>query len=479
MRTFPTPRLLLLALAAAGVSGCADAGAAESPLAPDVPAAFLAEPPLQGTYLVRFAGGVPAGFAARVEALGGSVVFAHDGAGIGAVDGLSPAAAAELGALQGVSDVAADEATLLDDVAVEAEAEAEAVDPAYDLASPENPRTAAIFGRQWNLDAILAPWAWATGRLGSPAVRVAILDSGLDYTHPDLQGRVDLASSRSFVPLQDPLVQQVFPGAHPIADLHWHGTFVGSIVASNAVIAAGVTSRVTLVGLKVCYISGACPVSAVLAALVHAADMRVDVANLSLGNRFARPDSSASARPGPSLVAVVNQAFAYANRQGVTVVVAAGNQNTDLDHDGNDYRLYCAAPGAVCVSGTGPTGGGMFGPWVDADARAPYSNYGRSVVSVAAPGGNAQPTWSSCSRFSLLMPFCRTRPFIVGASGTSASAPHATGTAALIVEDVGRDPAQVRARLQQTADDLGQPGTDPYYGKGRINVARAAGVVGA
>ena len=48
-------------------------------------------------------------------------------------------------------------------------------------------------------------------------------------------------------------------------------------------------------------------------------------------------------------------------------------------------------------------------------------------------------------------------------------------SAALIREDVGRDPAQIRARLQQSADDLGQPGTDPYYGKGRINAGNAVG----
>jgi hypothetical protein len=50
------------------------------------------------------------------------------------------------------------------------------------------------------------------------------------------------------------------------------------------------------------------------------------------------------------------------------------------------------------------------------------------------------------------------------------AAPHVAGLAALVVEDVGRNPAQVRARIQQYADDLGQIGTDPYYGKGRINV---------
>jgi subtilisin family serine protease len=55
--------------------------------------------------------------------------------------------------------------------------------------------------------------------------------------------------------------------------------------------------------------------------------------------------------------------------------------------------------------------------------------------------------------------------------------PHVSGLAALLVHEIGHDrPAQVRARILQTADDLGQPGVDPFYGNGRINVARALGL---
>jgi subtilisin family serine protease len=57
------------------------------------------------------------------------------------------------------------------------------------------------------------------------------------------------------------------------------------------------------------------------------------------------------------------------------------------------------------------------------------------------------------------------------------AAPHVAGVAALIAGQVGRSPAQISARLQQTADDLGQPGVDPAYGKGRVNAARAVGAL--
>ena len=67
---------------------------------------------------------------------------------------------------------------------------------------------------------------------------------------------------------------------------------------------------------------------------------------------------------------------------------------------------------------------------------------------------------------------------ITHSRGTSFAAPHVTGLAALLVAQLGHgDPALIRARILQSADDLGAPGTDPYYGKGRINIARALGVL--
>ena len=65
---------------------------------------------------------------------------------------------------------------------------------------------------------------------------------------------------------------------------------------------------------------------------------------------------------------------------------------------------------------------------------------------------------------------------MLGLNGTSMAAPHVAGLAALLVEKYGRNPAQIRHAIQSTADDLGENGTDPYYGRGRINVARALGL---
>ncbi len=281
-------------------------------------------------------------------------------------------------------------------------------------------------------------------------------------------GLVDLERSRSFLPEEDAAVEARFPGAHPIADLHYHGTHVAATVSSNAQAAAGVTSKVTLMGLKVCRsgVTGlrGCPSAATFAAIKYAADNGADVINMSLGGNFQKKDF-------PGYVAVINRAFLYANRQGVTMVVSGGNSAIDMDQDGNAYKTYCDTPNTFCVSATGPTArASLTGPWTNVDSLARYSNYGRSAIDVAAPGGNVgHGVMAACSPFSVPFAICQTGTFVLTISGTSMAAPHTSGVAALAVERVGKNPGRVKSLIHQTADDLGQPGTDKFYGKGRIN----------
>lgn len=321
--------------------------------------------------------------------------------------------------------------------------------------------------------AIDADDAWAAGYLGSPDVTLAILDTGIGYTHADLRGLVDLDRSVSFLPREDAAVQRYFPGAHPIADLGYHGTHVAATVASNAIAAAGVTSKITLMGVKVCgTVRRGCPGGAIFAGIRHAVQNGADVINMSLGGAFQKSDY-------PGYVATINRLFTYANRNNVTVVVSAGNSAADLDHDGSGYKTYCSTPTNFCVSATGPTASASrTGPFENVDAPAYYTNYGRSAINVAAPGGNrGGSVWAACSTFSILIPVCRTAPtYVVGLGGTSMAAPHTSGLAALMVEKYSKNPAQVKNAIQQSADDLGNTGTDPFYGKGRINVAKALGL---
>ena len=414
---------------------------------------------------------VPADFAERVAAVGGSVEKTFPGMGIAAVQGLSAEAAQSLGASADVASWNQDVALTLDPPASELNAEQSSADVG---GSVSDPTTATFYPRQWHLRQIGADKAWAAGKRGSRNVKVGILDTGIDYQHADLAGLVDLHLSRSFVPSDDPVVAATFPGAHPVADLHYHGTHVAATVASNAIAAAGVTSNVTLVGLKVLSRTGSGDSFQTLSAIEYAADAGLDVINMSLG--IAVP---LSLEQYGWFNEMIDRAMEYAFRKGVVVVVSAGNENMNLDAIGDNFKAYCTATTLTCVSATGPTARSTVnGPWTAPDAKASYSNFGVTHISVAAPGGNGvSSVTAACSGFSLNVPVCRTGTFVLGLNGTSMASPHAAGLAALLVEQVGkRQPGLVRQRLQQSAADLGKRGADPIYGKGRIDVAKALGL---
>ena len=523
-------RLRSLSLPAALLGGIAIAGcSADTALTPNssaiggpsalVAGASDADAAVAGNYLVRFKGNaIPKDFAAKVASLGGEIIFAHDGVGIAAVSGLDDARADQIAARSDVQAVDADAYTTIEGPSDEQIESFEGFGDAAP-ASASKPATAAIFPRQWNMRTIGADSAWRAGKLGKSTTRVGILDTGIDYLSADLYGRVDLNASRSFLSAaENQRVQTYFPGAHPIADLNFHGTHVAATVVSNGRVGAGVTSGITLVGLKVCSpgtapkFEGSCPSSGTLAAILYAADIGLDVINMSLGGGFTRTAASARGGDGPSYLATINRVMNYANRKGTLVVVSAGNSAWNLDRniipttDTTDadgvvhvpalYSSYCDSPTVVCVSATGPTRAvTVNGPYENIDAPAYYSNYGRSAISVAAPGGGGNPAaktysfvYAVCSGFTIITNYlvCRNRTFnpatgawfsyTVGAQGTSMAAPHVTGVAALIAGEGGHNPAAIQARLQQSADDLGEPGTDPAYGKGRVNAARAVGL---
>lgn len=425
---------------------------------PDLPQ----EMDVSDQYILEVKGNKGAQLEKKVQKLGGSVLFFHE-AGFAVVGGLTEESAQELGRQNYVKNLQQDVLLEFDPVIQETAA----IEAGTLPESPSDPSSAARFAWQWNMRAIDADDAWAIGELGSSDVTVAILDTGIDYTYPDLYGRVDLSRSASFVPEDDVYVDFYFPGKHPVTDLHYHGTHVAATVASNAYVAAGVTSETTLIGVKVCSaVLGYCPGSSIIMGFLHAVDNDADVINMSLGGTFDKAEEH-------GLVGEINKLFNHARSEGVTVVVSAGNDAADLDHDGSSYKTYCDTPSTICVSATGPSSAEdiYVGPWYGIDDPATYTNYGRSAINVAAPGGNTGGyVWAACSQTSLVIPGCQTGVYVVGLGGTSMASPHVSGLAALLVEDIGRRPGRIKTLIQQTAEDLGQPGTDPFYGKGRINV---------
>lgn len=511
-----TIRRLPLLILPIALAACADEPIAPEPTLSPALARGVSEGP--GRYLVVFRStSEPASFRAEVERLGGTVELSITAAGAAVVGNLPAGAAAKLARSAGVQSVDLDPVIPMHTTRASlADAATSVLDA--EPASPAAPQTAGLFAYQWNMRAISAPQAWLAGKTGSPNVKVAILDTGIDEGNPgigarrniDLETLVDRDLSRSFMPVEDAITTALFPGAPLWTDLDGHGTNVASQVSSRAYNLAGVTSQTRLIAVKVCTIlpppattanpdpdPGYCGGAAIFAGFQHAVDAGADVINMSLGGGFLKLACN-------GCTSVYNRLIQYAQQRGVMVVVAAGNEGIDLDRATNYYATYCDAPHVICVSATGAVASGapsFLGPFITPDAPAKYSNYGRSAIDVAAPGGNytiamveedgeetpavveISYVWSLCPRRTAAVydPDDETvHPVGVcglwGFVGTSQASPHVAGLAALLIAQHGRSPDLIRDLITSSADQLGKSGNDPRYGRGRINVARAVGL---
>ena len=351
------------------------------------------------------------------------------------------------------------------------------------------PGDETFINEQWNIVAIDAAGAWASGYTGAGA-RVAVLDGGIHSTHVDLDGNLDVARSTSFVPgfafNQD-------------AGTFWHGTHVAGIVAAedNGIGTIGVAPGATIIGVKVLH-NGSGSFGQVISGILYAADAIADggaganIINMSLGATFAKGGGNTGAGP---LVAAMNKAVNYATERNVLVVTSAGNSAIDMDHAGNVTNVPAQSGSAIAISATGPVGYAVGWPAGAQNFRRPasYTNYGNSLVWVAAPGGDfvlpgnalcsiprccGGTTTTNCWVHDMVMSTVRGSGASITsygwAAGTSMAAPAASGVAALVVEKFpGISVGDLKSRLAQTADDEGDTSHDPYYGRGFVNANRA------
>lgn len=347
---------------------------------------------------------------------------------------------------------------------------------ALSIGSDEN-----FFGFQWGLQAIEAPGAWDEGYTGT-GVKVFILDSGIDAEHPDLAPNLNTALSTSFVPGED---YNIHPGLY-----FNHGTHVAGIIGAVdgpdlGVVdfgMIGVAPHAELIAVKVLSeYTGSGSFSGINAGIVYAANNGANVINMSLGTEIPRngffaelPDGSivkVGANEVAAYINAVQMAITYAYQKGALVVVAASNDGLDANHTKNLVIIPASLNHLMAVSATAPYGF-AFDPTTDLDVPASYTNYGQSLIDVAAPGGDFDYPgdfwWYD-------MVFSTVSNGWGFAAGTSMAAPHVAGTAALVFEKLGTDatPAQVMSVLRQSADDLGKPGKDEYFGNGRINAFKA------
>lgn len=413
----------------------------------------------ESRYLFQFKKAEAADFESKVKSLGGKVARRHKEIGAVLVTGLTPAAVATLSARPDVEVVGKD-------------LRAQFIPPRQQLIkslvrasalakSSKNDQSGAFFFAdfQWNMRQISAPAAWKHTPAGKGA-EVCMLDTGIDPKHIDLKGKVDVKNSTSFV-ASEPFIR----------DLNFHGTYTASIVSTNGLGVASVAPAARLCAIKVLDETGSGDFADVLAGIVYAGVLQVDVINMSLGALldFNDPDQKALAN-------ALQKAVDFAHNQGVVVVASSGNDNLNLDQSARIKSIPAQLKNVISVGATGPINQQKF------DRLASYSNYGRTGNDLVAPGGEnidgvtldefvlQDLVVGACSEF---VPGCKGGDFYAWADGTSAAAPHVAGAVAVIESNRGGNqaPSQLESCLLNGTDDVG---AKVFFGAGRINVSQEA-----
>jgi len=321
-----------------------------------------------------------------------------------------------------------------------------ASDPAVARVRHDRARRAAyvpndpMWSNMWHMMTIRADDAWDTTR-GSPAIRIAIVDSGVETTHADLAANVWSNPGEIVNGLDDDgngYVDDVsgydFVAGDPIPeDVIGHGTSVAGIAAAeqdNALGVTGVAPLCRLVALKAGTDAGLFFDSTVVPALVYCADMGFEVVAMSFA--------------GDGVTPAEKDAIEYCWEKGLVLVASAGN-------DASVYPLYPAAYDEVL--GVGATQDAS-------DKRAFFTNHG-TWVDIAAPGRSLRTTALGSS-------------YTTTFQGTSGSVPHVAGAAALLLSaNPTAKNAEVRAALEDTSMLLSETGYGYWTNHGRIDVQAA------
>lgn len=336
------------------------------------------------------------------------------------------------------------------------------------------------FYYQWGMDAINAPEAWNAGYKGKNA-RVFILDSGIDAEHPDLAPNLNTSLCTSFVPGESYNVAS--GGAFS------HGTHVAGIIAAadNQYGVIGVAPQAEIVAVKVLSeFTGSGDFSWVNEGIIYAANNGADVINMSLGAIFSRSgfylDENDVLQKIPAvyiqqMILAQQRAVNYAYGKGATIVVSAGNEYHNADGDAYLFILPAELQNVITVSATAPDYwyGSLLSNVTDSnlDYPASYTNFGKSLISIGAPGGDFD--YEGQVNWHWDMVLSTTNEGFAWAAGTSMASPHVAGVAALLIGKNGgsMSPQAVTMQLLKSADAIDGNGVSAWYGKGRVNALRA------
>ena len=341
----------------------------------------------------------------------------------------------------------------------------------YGVGVPQIPKVNPIpndplFGQQWALSKIHATSGWAIEK-GSPDVTIAIVDTGVDYNHPDLAANIwhDPINGNpgyDFVDINTTLyIEQGFtlcpdedytvPDANPM-DHFGHGTHcagIASAVTNNSIGVAGVCWDCKIMpvraGFKIKYggeTTASLEEDNIANATIYAADKGANVISMSWGSSYY--DSN-----------LIRDSLDYAHSKGVALVAAAGNDNLNAK-----YFYPASYENVISVAATD-----------NSDNRASFSNYGESV-DVAAPGVDILSLRASGTDMYGDGTHIVDEKYYT-ASGTSMACPHVAGLAALILSKNQNCPypaQMVESMMPLSTDKID---TDQYIGTGRISAYKA------
>ncbi len=424
------------------------------------------------TYIVLYkTQSVSADAANAIAGAGGTMVATYDAIGVVIARSDNDAFRSNLMKNSAVQGVAATEkfATRLPDEGVNDSAAAP-VAPSTPAPGSDN-----LSGLQWDMVQIHSPEARAING-GSSAILVGDIDTGLDYTHPDLAPNVDDAASANCVS------GAAVPGKVAANDDNGHGTHTAGTIAAakNTIGIVGVAPNVKIAGIKAGNSAGFFFPEAVVCAFMWAGSHHINVTNNSY---FADPWYF-NCKNDPVQRAIweaERRAIRFAMKNGTVVVAAEGNFSDDLAHPTMDLQSpdnttpvprevtnACAVvpvevPGVIGVTANG-----------NLQLKSYYSSYGVGSANVIAPGGDrrlqitaAAPNGRVLSTFpaalnpggALAVFDCSVSPCAsyLYLQGTSMASPHAAGVAALIASRGITNPGAIAAKLQNTADPIDCP----------------------
>ncbi|HKF16067.1 MAG TPA: S8 family serine peptidase [Candidatus Dormibacteraeota bacterium] len=492
-----------------GVSRLAAAGAAAAiGLVAQFPTAAAANADARQTYIVVYRSASQVDRDA-LSANGHEILSDLGAAGIMIVSSSNPAG---LETLPGVTDVADDSQTVqIPQGSVEV---AEGIEGGGGSSCAS---TTTACGLQWDLARIHVPEAWQT-TMGSPSVKVAVLDTGLNSRHEEVGPNYDVAESKSFVqPSKScPADKDTF---NSIEDFNGHGTWTATHVAGrNGPLMTGIAPNTTLVNVRVLGACGSGTFAGVFSGMFYATQIGASVVSMSLGGYVCAdrvvPRSPFCGDPhavkrGRAVQRANSQLVDFMRDHGTITIAAAGNDHSLMQQNGrmvgpglafrvqgpsplNDmtglFELPGGAHSAVAVgalnriTAAGSAGQTKFGQYGvgQRDQLTYYSNYGEKIA-VSAPGGarnfnvpNFDCLVANCGRLGTSSPTAFDNPGDFGAfgvgctrcyafiQGTSMATPQVAGVAALALAAHPGITADALVRLlQQSVTSFVDPNATP------------------